>query len=550
MKSKALRYGFPLVAGILILPTILLAQKGLSHVRVVRLSYVSGTVAVKRPASTEWAKAIPNTPIQEGFAVSTSGDSYAEVEFENGSTARLGELSQMNFDQLAMDEDGNKLNRLTFEKGYATFHILPEHHDAYTVKVAATTLTPSGKSEFRTDLQPGKARVEVFSGSVELAASEKTVKLGKDKVLEFDPGATEVAMNLQQGIVKDSWDKWTSARDSQAKLSLNDQAVSAHGPLYGWSDLNAYGEWGYFPGFGYGWSPFAAAGWSPYSMGMWSFYPGMGYTWIGGEPWGWLPYHYGLWNFSSGFGWFWTPGSMNMWSPALVNWYSGRGWVGWAPLGAYGAAGQGFITTAPFGVVQNGLLVSPQNVNHLPLRAGTRISDLPFQPGAGAMLSGTRLSAGAEMPGTVRASTAHTMAPASILMGVDAAKEQSLRAAHSGHQPLRVQMGTTLGGSYAVGGTPGVFRGNSMNGPHGARGPEGMRGPQLSRGGMGGPLILPHGQQSSISRAPSGGTMAPSMGGGGGVSNAGAQVQTMGPGPSSGSGAHTAGASAGGGGHH
>ena len=58
------------VVGILILPTILFAQQGLSHVRVVRLSYVSGTVGVKRPASTEWVKGQVNTPLQEGFELS------------------------------------------------------------------------------------------------------------------------------------------------------------------------------------------------------------------------------------------------------------------------------------------------------------------------------------------------------------------------------------------------------------------------------------------------------------------------------------------------
>ena len=68
--------------------------------------------------------------------------------------------------------------------------------------------------------------------------------------------------------------------------------------MYGWSDLGAYGEWAYFPGFGYGWAPFASMGWAPYSMGMWSWYPGMGYTWISGEPWGWAPYHFGSWSFS------------------------------------------------------------------------------------------------------------------------------------------------------------------------------------------------------------------------------------------------------------
>ena len=84
-------------------------------------------------------------------------------------------------------------------------------------------------------------------------------------------------------------------------MALNDQAVAAQGPRYGWSDLDTYGEWAMFPGFGYGWMPFAPMGWAPYSMGMWNWYPGMGYTWISGEPWGWLPYHYGSWNFSSDF---------------------------------------------------------------------------------------------------------------------------------------------------------------------------------------------------------------------------------------------------------
>jgi hypothetical protein len=526
MKRKTVRYGFLwVVVGILILPTILFAQKGLSHVRVVRLSYVSGTVGVKRPAATEWAKAQVNTPIQEGFELLTSANSYAEVEFENGSTARLGEFSKVDFDQLAIDESGNKLNRLTFEQGYATFHLLPEHHDAYSVKVAQTTLAPNGKSEFRTDFEHGRARVEVFAGSVDVAAPSKKLKLGKDKVLEFDPEATEVALNAKQGITKDTWDKWTSERDTQAQLSLADQAVPARGPMYGWSDLDAYGEWGFFPGFGYGWSPFASAGWSPYSMGMWSWYPGMGYTWIAGEPWGWLPYHYGSWDFSPGFGYFWMPGSMGNFSPALVSWYSGPGWIGWAPLGMLGGPGQSIVTTVPGSVIQNGLLVSPQIVTHLPMTGTNRIARMPFQPGAGAMLSGPALSAGGEELFTPRGEVTHSMAPASILMGGDAQKEQSLQGGHP--QPLRVRLGTTLGGSYAVHGAVGEFRGGALSGAHEARGPSGQ-GPESSRGaGTGGPILLPHGQQHSSNSPPAGeGGMMPS--GGSPSGNVGAGSPSMG----------------------
>jgi hypothetical protein len=534
MSCKALRHLLPLIViGVLTPSTVLFAEQGLSHVRVVRLSYVSGTVALRRPASTEWAKAQVNTPIQEGFELSTSANSYAEVEFENGSTARFGELSKVTFDQLAMDADGNKLNRLTLEQGYATFHFLPEHQDAYSVKIAESTLTPKGKSEFRTDLGSHHARVEVFSGSVELAASSRTVKLGKDKVLEFDPDATEVALNTKSGIVKDSWDNWTSQRDTQSQLALNDQAVSPQGPLYGWSDLDAYGEWGFFPGFGYGWSPFASMGWSPFSMGMWSWYPGMGYTWIGGEPWGWLPYHYGNWNYSPGFGYFWMPGEMGAFSPAMVSWYSGPGWIGWSPLGMMAAGGQRIVTTVPGATVQNGLLINPQSVNHVAATAGTPITRLPFEPGAGALLPGPRLAAGVETLGPPGAQTTHNLAPPSVLMGGSPEKEQSLQGGRSRHEPLRVRLGTTLGGQYAVGGSLGEFRGGAFSGSHG---------PEFSpRSGPNAPTLLPHGQQSTNS--PHGGASAPMTSGGGGIGNS--APATMAP-PSSG---HAAGGGTSGG-HH
>lgn len=502
MRRKAFRDGFPLlVAGILIFPTLLCAQKAVSHVRVVRLSYVSGTVGVKRPASTEWAKAQANTPIQEGFEISTAGHSYAEVEFENGSTVRLGESSKVNFDQLALDADGNKLNGLSFEQGYATFHILPEHHDAYTVKMAASTVVPTGKAEFRADLGDGKARVEVFSGAVELTTPSQSVKLGKDKTLAFNPGDTEMALDVKQGIVKDSWDNWTSARDTQAQLAMSDQAVGGPGSMYGWSDLDAYGEWGFFPGFGFGWSPFAASGWSPYSMGMWSFYPGMGYTWIAGEPWGWLPYHYGNWNFASGFGWFWMPGSFNNFSPALVSWYSGPGWLGWAPLGAVGVAGQNMVVAAPGGAVQNGLALNSENVARVPLSAGTRIKTVSFEPGAGAMLSGPPLIAGGKSLFAPHAGVEHTSAPESVLMGGTADRESSARGEHSDHQPLHMRMGTTLGGTYALRGGAGEFRGERLGAA------------AFSRNSGMGPTLLPHGQQAAMVNRGSGTIRSENWGG-------------------------------------
>jgi len=312
-----------LAAGLLVLPSSLLAQQGLSHARVVRLSYVHGTVAIQRPGSTVWANATVNTPIQEGFSLSTSSDSFAEVEFEDGSTARLGELSKMDFSQLALTAGGYELNRLALDEGYATFHFTPEHGDVFSVKVSGTTLTPRGKAEFRTNFDQGRLQVEVFDGSVGVEGPAGSAKVGKDKVLDFDTQASQ-AFKVHAGIEKDDWDKWVEARDQQAVLAYNESAVGQKSPMYGWSDLDAYGEWAYYPGYGNGWTPYAPVGWTPYSLGMWSWYSGFGWTWISADPWGWLPYHCGFWNLDAAFGWFWMPGGCGMWSPALVTWYEAR----------------------------------------------------------------------------------------------------------------------------------------------------------------------------------------------------------------------------------
>lgn len=201
----------PLVVALL-LPSRLSAGQGLSRVRVVRLSYTSGTGAVQRPGSTDWAQAVVNTPIQEGFDLETAAHSFAEVQFENGSTVRIGELSRIDFTQLAMDPQGNKLNRLRFEQGYATFHFVPEHHDVYAVTASGTTLAPKGKSEFRTDLDRDRLRLEVFEGSIEAASASGSVRVSKGMVTELGPELT-AASNLRHGIEKDAWDKWSDARD-------------------------------------------------------------------------------------------------------------------------------------------------------------------------------------------------------------------------------------------------------------------------------------------------------------------------------------------------
>ena len=559
------------------------AEVAKSHARVVRLSYASGAVMLKRPGSTEAERAMLNTPIQEGFELSTASSSYAEVEFENGSTARLGELSELLFQQLALNANGSKLNGTTLEQGYATFHFLPGHSspsqherngtiqfkpgesDVYRVKIADATVTADGKCEFRTDLIEDRYRVEVFTGLLNMSTSTMSSSLGAGKVLERKPGATESASNIQKGIVNDDWDQWTEARDKQALLTERDEAVHPNGPSYGWSDLNAYGEWVTLPSGRFGWSPYARAGWSPYTSGRWEWYPGMGWVWVSAEPWGWVTDHCGLWDFDTSFGWYWMNPMFGcgFWEPSLVNWYAGSGWIGWRPgRPQHGPPGHprpgprplpghatAEIIRVPAAVLQNRQMITPQIVSHIPAPPGTMIAQPPFEPnprtGPESNTAAPTLAATSEHGFTSRPATA----PPTILMGGDAAKESLLLANHgfrSGHTPLRAAQGTTLGGRYALAGSPGEFRGNASIGGGGNAGAGGISaragGPVISHasGGSGGAIVASHGSAGGVS-----GSAGSGFSGGGGHASAGG-----GGAPSGGSVSASSSASAGGGGHH
>jgi FecR protein len=300
-----------------------------SRARIVRLSFVEGTVTVLRPSS-DWASAPVNTPIQEGFQLSTDKNSFVEVQFENGSTARVGELALLKFDQLGLTEAGDPLNRMVLDHGYGTFRSFGDAAGTFEVQSGDATFKTEGKSEFRVDAERGQVRLEVLKGSVDVASPEITTTLAKDTVLELTP-ASETAYNIKQGIERDDWDDWVAERDQQEAAATPPGGAIAGAPKYGWSDLNQYGTWSYFDGYGYGWVPDVQGPWSPYSLGQWNYAPGLGYMWDSFEPWGWLPYMYGGWGFDPLFGWAWFPGSYWGWGGAPVIWYTGPGWIGWQP---------------------------------------------------------------------------------------------------------------------------------------------------------------------------------------------------------------------------
>ncbi len=96
--------------------------------------------------------------------------------------------------------------------------------------------------------------------------------------------------------------------------------------------LSPYGEWVDADGTRV-WRPSAAVvgeDFQPYATnGQWvsSDY---GWYFQSDFSWGWAPFHYGRWAMDPNYGWIWVPGTV--WAPAWVDWRSGGGYIGWAPL--------------------------------------------------------------------------------------------------------------------------------------------------------------------------------------------------------------------------
>lgn len=525
---------------------------GYSHARVVRLSFVEGTVTVQRPDMTDWAEAPANTPIQEGFKLSTAADGFAEVEFENAdSTLRLGQHSGLEFTQLALAPDGGRINHLVLDQGYATFHFVPADSDDYQVTAADTTVKPQGKAEFRIDLDQGRMRVEVFKGAVEATGPGGDTTVAKNDVIVLAPGES---YQLSEGITKDDWDEWVEQRDQAqaaagAPASPGAYAAENGGNYSGWSDLSYYGDWGYLPGYGNVWFPPVGAGWSPYSTGRWCWYPGFGYTWIDFEPWGWLPFHYGGWFFDAALGWFWTPLNFGQWSPALVTWYQGPGWVGWAPrptrlprhiphstpsAGTQPCAGgRTCMTSVSLDVLREGKAITPQSLMAVDLAGArgrvvsgpeltpTRLASLPGTPAreAAPQRASMRATGGASEPGMFRLDDQSQAfvgkAPSSS--GLNGAEKASGGFFGARTGPARENSGSVRSGDTRTGRGWGVGSLGHFGGSHAARGSSGASTGSHSGGSFSGGHASTASGSSGGGHASGGG----SSGGGGGGGHSG-----------------------------
>jgi FecR protein len=313
-----------------------------SHIRIVRLSFVEGTVEYQRPGQG-WQDASLNLPIQEGFSLRTT-DGYAEVEFESSMVIHLATNTSVEFTGLAL-RDGARITELSIPEGTAIVSAKLKHGDTLSVSASNLTVDLPRNARFRLDVAPPSSWVTVLHGSVEVKSQSGTASVSSGHTLRLGGtglGSTEVAHAAGQ----DEFDKWVARRENAIGLAQNETSsiLTTNSYTEGFADLYSYGIWNTIPGYGAAWSPYGVgSGWMPFMNGGWQYMGLTGWNWISLEPWGWMPYHFGSWINAPGIGWAWLPVGATAWTPATANWVYVNNQLGWVPTGPPQSASPGKV---------------------------------------------------------------------------------------------------------------------------------------------------------------------------------------------------------------
>ena len=277
-----------------------------SQVRIVRLSSVDGDVQIDRNTGQGFEKAFLNLPITQGVKLQTGSEARAEIEFEDGSVARLAPGTTVEFSQLSLRDSGARASDMKVQQGTVYVNFRGGKDDDFTVHFVRETVTLKDAVHFRVQVNDANATLAVLKGNAKVEGTSGSVEVEKNQSITFD-----LANHDQYETAKvedapfDTWDKEQDKYHNSYLSKKHDYSTYA----YGVSDLNYYGNFYNAPGYGRLWQPyFVSAGWDPFMDGGWAWYPGTGYTWVSAYPWGWTPYHCGSWRFVQSFGWGWQPG--------------------------------------------------------------------------------------------------------------------------------------------------------------------------------------------------------------------------------------------------
>jgi FecR protein len=249
-----------------------------SHVRIVRISYLQGTVQYND------VPAIMNSPVTEGSRLVTGADGVAEVEFEDQSAIRLASETEISFAQLARLSTGEARTRVDLEDGEAEFLIPASSAGRFAVNVRGQNILFKQPGRFRilsTDATPleiavwkGEAGVRDLESGHEVAVkAHETLALNPENLGQYD---------LQNSVLGDDLDRWSEQRDQDLRTNYvagNTYNNTLYDQYY---QTGGYGN-GYvapypYPYDFYGYNAFGC----PYGFGQPFWFGSPGYCWNSG----------------------------------------------------------------------------------------------------------------------------------------------------------------------------------------------------------------------------------------------------------------------------
>jgi len=235
---------------ILALTTFVSAQE-MNNVRAVRISHVEGTVQILDDNGVVFDQAHANMPVTQEMHLKTGADGRAEVQFEDGSVARITPNSAISFDQLQRTSEGSAITQVRAVSGL-TYYEFNNRGGKYTVRFGPYTATATKSSIFRVAVDQNPAQIAVMHGAVHIDTGNDAgldVQTNQTATLDMKDAAS---YDVAQSIIADSWDQWNSDRDHGlaemgAKATMA-RAMGGNPDDPAWSDLDANGRWYDMPG--------------------------------------------------------------------------------------------------------------------------------------------------------------------------------------------------------------------------------------------------------------------------------------------------------------
>src|SRR5947207_13398456 len=156
-----------------------------SSVRIVRLSYVEGSVQIDRNTG-KYEKAFVNLPIIEGAKLRAQSDSRAEIEFEDGSTLRIVPDTTVQFPQLSLEDSGAKISTVEILSGTAYINYAGTKDNSLSLVFGREKIALTKSARLRVGIDDKGAAVAVFIGDLQVDPPSGDQALMKQQALDFN----------------------------------------------------------------------------------------------------------------------------------------------------------------------------------------------------------------------------------------------------------------------------------------------------------------------------------------------------------------------------